>query len=96
MILVAHIAGAAIGLLSGMIALFTRKGGDFHRRAGRVFVYSMLLMCAAAVVLATFKVQPINLVAGNNPFTIGGTLTVNPMQAPGVYTGTVAVEVQYN
>jgi hypothetical protein len=44
----------------------------------------------------TTSAATINLVAGNNPFTIGGTLTVNQMQAPGVYTGTVAVEVQYN
>jgi hypothetical protein len=39
------------------------------------------------------------LVAGGftaNPFTIGGTLTVSPLQAPGVYTGAVTVEVQYN
>jgi hypothetical protein len=44
----------------------------------------------------TTSAATLNLVAGNNPFTIGGTLTVNPLQAPGVYTGTVAVEVQYN
>jgi hypothetical protein len=39
------------------------------------------------------------LVAGGftaNPFTIGGTLTVSQLQAPGVYTGAVSVEVQYN
>ncbi len=39
------------------------------------------------------------LVAGGftaNPFTIGGTLTVSQLQAPGVYTGAVTVEVQYN
>lgn len=34
--------------------------------------------------------------AGVNTFTIGGTLTVNPLQAPGVYTGAVSVEVLYN
>lgn len=36
------------------------------------------------------------LAAGLNPFTIGGTLTVSPLQAPGVYTGAVTVEVLYN
>lgn len=36
------------------------------------------------------------LAAGLNPFTVGGTLTVNPLQAPGVYTGAVTVEVLYN
>ncbi len=44
----------------------------------------------------TSSTSSLTLVAGNNPFTIGGTLTVNQLQAPGVYTGTVAVEVQYN
>lgn len=38
----------------------------------------------------------VTLVAGVNPFTVGGTLTVNQLQAPGVYTGSVTVEVLYN
>ena len=38
----------------------------------------------------------VSLAAGPNPFTVGGTLTVSPNQAPGVYTGAVTVEVQYN
>lgn len=36
------------------------------------------------------------LAAGVNPFTVGATLTVNELQAPGVYTGSVNVEVLYN
>jgi len=44
----------------------------------------------------TTGASSITLVAGNNPFTIGGTLTVNQLQAPGVYTGSVQVEVLYN
>lgn len=34
--------------------------------------------------------------AGEAQFTVGGTLTVAPNQAPGVYTGSVTVEVAYN
>jgi hypothetical protein len=34
--------------------------------------------------------------AGEAQFTVGGTLTVAPNQAPGVYTGSVTVEVEYN
>jgi hypothetical protein len=34
--------------------------------------------------------------AGEESFTVGGTLTVAPNQAPGVYTGSVSVEVAYN
>lgn len=33
---------------------------------------------------------------GTGSFSIGGTLTVNAGQAPGVYAGTVAVQVEYN
>jgi hypothetical protein len=33
---------------------------------------------------------------GTGSFSVGGTLTVNAGQAPGVYTGTVAVQVEYN
>lgn len=36
------------------------------------------------------------LLDGTDAFTVGGTLTVNPLQAPGVYTGTVGVSVAYN
>ena len=32
---------------------------------------------------------------GSEQFTVGGTLTVSPGQAPGVYTGTTTVEVAY-
>jgi hypothetical protein len=34
--------------------------------------------------------------AGDAAFHVGGTLTVAPNQAPGVYTGSVTVEVEYN
>ena len=33
---VLHIGGGVIGLLSGVIALFVRKGGDLHRTAVKV------------------------------------------------------------
>jgi len=32
---------------------------------------------------------------GSESFTVGGTLTVSPGQAPGVYTGTTTVQVAY-
>ena len=34
--------------------------------------------------------------AANDSFTVGGTLTVNPNQYPGVYTGSLTVDVAYN
>jgi uncharacterized membrane protein len=48
---VIHIGGGAVGLVSGTVALFARKGGYVHRKAGKVFVASMLLMAVFAVYL---------------------------------------------
>jgi uncharacterized membrane protein len=39
-----HIGGGAVGLVSGTIAVIARKGGRLHRKAGTVFVVSMLVM----------------------------------------------------
>jgi uncharacterized membrane protein len=48
---VIHIACGAIGLVSGTVAVFARKGGNLHRRAGTVFVASMLVMAIFAIYL---------------------------------------------
>lgn len=83
-LLIVHVAGASVGLLSGMTALFSRKGGQVHRRSGKVFVVSMLTMCAAAIVLAAFNAQPINLVAGSLTAYLVATalITVRPVSDP--------------
>jgi hypothetical protein len=49
---VLHIGGGAIGLASGTVAAFARKGGYLHRKAGTVFVASMLVMALFAAYLA--------------------------------------------
>ncbi len=43
-----HVAAGTIALLAGFVALFARKGGALHRRAGAVFFVSMLAMAAFA------------------------------------------------
>jgi uncharacterized membrane protein len=48
---VIHIAAGAGGLVSGTIAVFASKGGYLHRRAGTVFVASMLVMAVFAIYL---------------------------------------------
>lgn len=47
-----HIGGGTVGLFSGTIALFSRKGGRLHRGAGNVFFVSMLVMAAFGGFLA--------------------------------------------
>jgi len=38
----------------------------------------------------------LTMTGGTEDFSVGGTLTVHPNMAPGVYTGTVTVSVAYN
>jgi uncharacterized membrane protein len=49
---VIHIGGGVMALVSGMTAMMARKGGALHRKAGTVFVVSMLMMAVFACYLA--------------------------------------------
>jgi hypothetical protein len=49
---VIHIGGGAIGLIAGTVAAGARKGGTLHRKAGMIFVFSMLVMATFAGYLA--------------------------------------------
>jgi hypothetical protein len=53
-LLVFHICGAIVGLLSGTAALIFRKGFRYHRAAGNVFFVSMLVMSASGAAIAAF------------------------------------------
>src|SRR5687767_14105231 len=58
--LVLHVFAGSIGILSGYVALFSGKGAPLHRRAGIVFVYAMLAMCALGFVIAVARnVMPV-------------------------------------
>jgi hypothetical protein len=48
---VIHIAAGAVGLVSGTIAVIARKGGYLHRKAGTVFVASMVVTALFAIYL---------------------------------------------
>jgi uncharacterized membrane protein len=63
-LLTVHITAGIIGLLSGTAAMSFRKGSPNHRRAGNVFVVSMLIMAACAVCLAIMKHQLNNIFGG--------------------------------
>jgi Predicted membrane protein (DUF2306) len=62
--LIVHITAGIIGLISGTFAMSFRKGSQGHRRAGNVFVVSMLIMGACASYLAVFKHQMNNFFGG--------------------------------
>jgi uncharacterized membrane protein len=63
-LLVFHISGGIIGLLSGAVAMVCRKGLRGHRIAGDVFVVSMLVMGACGSILALMKHQINNVFGG--------------------------------
>jgi uncharacterized membrane protein len=60
-----HIAAGLTAIASGYIALYAQKGGQAHRRSGIIFVYAMLIMASAAVVLAVLKSQTSNVIGGS-------------------------------
>ena len=57
-ILVLHIGGAGVGIVSGAAALAFRKGARWHRLAGNVFFVSMLIMSAIGAGVAPFLPTP--------------------------------------
>lgn len=63
-ILLVHICGGTVGLLSGAAAMSFRKGSPRHVLAGRIFVVSMLIMAAGAAYLGVIKHQPSNVGGG--------------------------------
>ncbi len=62
--LILHITGGMVGLLSGAAAMTFRKGSRWHGTAGNAFVASMLLMSASATYLAIVKHQNGNILGG--------------------------------
>ena len=72
-ILVLHICGGTLGLLSGSAAISFRKGSRRHVLVGKVFVASMLIMALGAVYLGIVKHQPSNISGGIFAFYLIGT-----------------------
>lgn len=87
-----HVIGGVTGVASGLVALYTLKGGPLHRRSGRIFVYAMLLMSLSGAVLAVGRQSaamniPAGLVTAYLVFT--GLLAVQPRseRSPAVERG---------
>jgi hypothetical protein len=83
--LLLHILGGTIGIVSGYTAVSVRKGADWHRGAGLVFVLGMLVMSGAAVAMAVPLQERSNIAGGVLAayLVITGWLTVQrPPGAP--------------
>ena len=53
-----HIAGGSLAVVAGYAALFARKGGRLHRRAGVLFVCGMIAMGIGAVAIGLERGKP--------------------------------------
>ncbi len=51
-LLLLHIIGGTLGILSGFVAVFLRKGSRWHGVAGNVFFISMLTMSGCGAYMA--------------------------------------------
>ncbi len=67
-IIMLHICGAIVALLSGFMAMALRKGSGLHGAAGTVFAVSLLTASGAGAYMAAF-IKP------NNGNVMGGVLT---------------------
>jgi uncharacterized membrane protein len=63
-ILLLHICAGTIGVLSGFVAVFLRKGSRWHRIIGNVFFIAMLALGASGAYMAVVKSQVPNVLAG--------------------------------
>src|SRR6201984_3867654 len=82
-ILMVHICGGPLGLLSGIAAISFRKVSPRRVLAGKVFVASMLTMAVAAVYLAIVRHQPNNIGGGILTFYLIGTAWVTARRRGG-------------
>ena len=69
-LLVAHIGGGTVGMLSGAAALILRKGSRAHRAAGTVFFGAMFITYAIGASVAPF------LTEGQRPNFVAGILAL--------------------
>lgn len=88
LILVPHICAGTLGVLSGFVAMFFRKGSRRHGLAGDVFVVSMLILSVSGVLLAIMKSQPGNILGGTFTFYLVVTAWMvarRGNQRPGIF-----------
>jgi uncharacterized membrane protein len=62
--MVTHIGAGALSIGAGFVALFARKGGAWHARAGTVFVVAMVAMAGLGALIALMIVSRPTAVVG--------------------------------
>jgi uncharacterized membrane protein len=82
-ILVLHISGGVVGLVSGAAALIARKGGRLHRIAGHAFFVSMLTMSAIGAAVSPFLDKTLDPLVGVFTFYLVATAWATVRRRPG-------------
>lgn len=72
-LLLIHVCGAVVGLLSGSLAMIFRKGSGLHRAGGTVFFVSMLIMSACAAYVAFARAHALNALDSSLTFYLVAT-----------------------
>jgi hypothetical protein len=83
-----HIVAGTLGMLSGFVAVFLRKGSRRHGVVGSVFVVAMLCLSSTGTILAIMKAQPGNIVGGALTFYFVATAWLTARRrdgAPGIF-----------
>jgi len=89
-ILVAHVSGGTVGLLSGAVALSSRKGSRPHKIAGNVVLISMLTASAGGALLGFRNSEWDNVFGGVLVFYLVATAWITARREEGK-TGIVDV-----
>jgi hypothetical protein len=105
-ILFLHIISGTLGMLSGFVAVFLRKGSRRHGIVGNVFVVSMLCLSASGMFMAIMKSEPGNILGGALTFYLVATAWLTARrnnEVPGIFdwgallaiAGIAAVELTF-
>jgi hypothetical protein len=86
-ILLFHIIAGTLGMLSGFVAVFLRKGSRRHGIAGKVFVISMLILSSSGAYMAVMKHQPGNILGGTLTFYLVATAWMTARRREGAAPG---------
>ena len=88
-VLILHMLAGLAAITAGFVALFARKGAVLHRKAGLIFVGTMIVMALFGAGMAAMKFhigfQKLNTIAGlvTTYLVVTALLTVRRRSAPG-------------
>ena len=72
-LLTLHIATGSLALLTGTINMFRQKGGEKHRKMGRLYVRCMMATGISALVMAQLNPNPFLFIVGIFTIYLVGT-----------------------